>query len=155
MLDWDDFLTAAKELSPSALKLYMYLAKNQDGYESYLSPKDFCMNFDVKDRTYREAKAMLEQKGYMKEEKNNSIVFNTKPVFKETTETLKKYLIELSNKIELKDENCYLQLKEKTCNAQLPKIKNENIYKIEIKKLIEEAERMLKQLSTYEMSKLI
>jgi hypothetical protein len=28
MLSWKDYTTAAKELSPAAMKLFMYLAKN-------------------------------------------------------------------------------------------------------------------------------
>ena len=32
MLRWNDFCMAAEELSHSALKLYMNLAKNKDGY---------------------------------------------------------------------------------------------------------------------------
>ena len=59
MLKWEDFCRAADELSPSALKLYMYLAKNKDGYEFYFSSKDFCQLFNIVDKTYRNAKNEL------------------------------------------------------------------------------------------------
>lgn len=42
MLKWEDYTAAARELSPSALNLFMYLAKNQDNYEFYFSSKDYC-----------------------------------------------------------------------------------------------------------------
>ena len=32
---------AAKNLSPSALKLYLYFVENEDGWEFNFSPKDF------------------------------------------------------------------------------------------------------------------
>ena len=63
MLKWEDFCRAADELSPSALKLYMYLAKNKDGYEFYFSSKDFCQLFNIVDKTYRNAKNELIFKG--------------------------------------------------------------------------------------------
>lgn len=85
MLDWKDYIIASKNLSPAALNLYMYMAKNQDNYQFALSSKDFCSSFGVADRTYRDAKAQLLKCGYIKEEKgSNKLIFNTAPVFKET-----------------------------------------------------------------------
>lgn len=56
---------AAKELSPAALKLYLYFVENQDNYFFHLSPKDFCIAYDVSESTYRRAKDELIQKGYI------------------------------------------------------------------------------------------
>lgn len=42
MLPWKDYTAASNELTPAAMKLFMYLAKNQDGYEFWFSSKDYC-----------------------------------------------------------------------------------------------------------------
>lgn len=42
MLRWEDYTNAGIDLSKSALNLYMYLAKNIDGYTFFLSSKDYC-----------------------------------------------------------------------------------------------------------------
>jgi len=37
----EEIREAAKSLTPSAFKLYLYLVENEDGWEFVLSPKDF------------------------------------------------------------------------------------------------------------------
>lgn len=50
------------------------------------------------------------------------------------------------------DESIYNDFFEKVVEANLPKIQDENIYKIEIKKLISFAEDILKEFSEREIS---
>lgn len=53
------------ELSPSAFKLYLYFNEWENGAVFCLSPKDFCIAYDVSESTYRRAKDELIQKGYI------------------------------------------------------------------------------------------
>ena len=65
MLKWEDYCQAARELSPSALNLYMYLAKNQDKYNFALSSSDFCNWSGLGIAAYRTAFEELEKQGYL------------------------------------------------------------------------------------------
>lgn len=155
MLKWEDYCAAARELSPSALNLYMYLAKNKDGYEFFFSSKDYCDTFKVVDKTFRNAKNELINKGYLREESKNRVNFSSSAAFKETKDNLQEKLKELNSKIKLLDESIYNDFLEKVAAANLPKIQDNNIYKIEIKKLISFAEDILKEFSEREISKLL
>ena len=155
MLKWEDYCAAARELSPSALNLYMYLAKNKDGYEFFFSSKDYCDTFKVVDKTFRNAKNELINKGYLREESKNRVNFSSSAAFKETKDNLQEKLKELNSKIKLLDESIYNDFLEKVAAANLPKIQDNNIYKVEIKKLISFAEDILKEFSEREISKLL
>lgn len=150
MLRWNDFCMAAEELSPSALKLYMYLAKNKDGYEFYFSSKDFCQTFNIVDRTYRNAKEELIRKGYLKESNNNKVHFSANAAFKETKEHLKEELTKLASILKRENIELYKKLCDETIAAKLKEIDNENIYKLETKKLINFAQDLIEQLTNEE-----
>lgn len=147
MLKWDEYTAAARELSPSALNLFMYLAKNQDKYEMYLSSKDYCSTFNVSDKTFRNARNELFDKGYLKKKENNNVYFDTTGAYKETKESLKSELLDLSNKIRKEDEDSYYDFLETVMKAKLKDIENEAIYKIEIKKLIGFGEDILRNIT--------
>lgn len=155
MLSWKDYTTAAKELSPAAMKLFMYLAKNQDGYVFWFSSKDYCQTFDLADSTFRKAKKELLDKGYLKEKENNQVYFNTKPTFKETIESLKENFKQLGEQLKVEDMESYNNLIEETIKRNLKEIKDENLYKIEIKELIALGESMLKEVASKEIDNLL
>lgn len=147
MLAWKDFLNATSELSYSAMKLYMYLAKNMDGYEFYLSSKDYTSAFGVTDRTYRNAKAELIQKGYLREEEGKKIIFNTQGIFKETYKSLSDELIKVGDQLRLIDEDAYQDLFAKLKEADLKTITDENLKKLKVKELISYGTEAIKQLT--------
>lgn len=155
MLKWEDYTAAARDLSPSALNLYMYLAKNQDNYELWFSSKDYCKTFDVVDKTFRNAKNELLRKGYLKEGENNHIYFDSCGGYKETKESLKEELKNLSERLKVEDESRYSKLIEIMTEAKLKTIKDENVYKIEIKKIISFAKDLLREISKSEIDGLL
>ena len=155
MLKWDEYCQAAKELTPSALNLYMYLAKNKDGYSFYFSSKDFKQTFGVADRTYRNAKTELVRKGYLREEKNNIVRFNPSGCFKITKDLLQKQFKDSCARIKLEDENVYYDFLEKVKDSNLNKVKDEIIYKAKITSLISFGEDLLKEFSNKEVSELL
>lgn len=155
MLKWEEYCAAARELSPSALNLYMYLAKNKDGYEFFFSSKDYCQIFNVVDKTYRNARNELINKGYLKEEEKNKVQFSSSAAFKETKESLQEELKRLTELLKLQGEDIYLDFYEKIKEAKLKTIENENIYKIEIKKLISFAEDLLKEFARKDIADLL
>lgn len=75
----EEIREAAKNLSPSALKLYLYFAENEDDWDFFLSPKDFQNTYDVAESTYRKAKTELIEKGYIIELEGNKFDFFTTP----------------------------------------------------------------------------
>lgn len=155
MLSWKDYTAAAKDLTPAALKLFMYLAKNQDGYTFWFSSKDYCNTFDLADSTFRKAKKELLEKGYLKEKENNQVYFNTKAAFKETIENLKKDFTQLGEQLKIEDEKSYRELLEETQKKNLKEIKDEVLYKIAIKELIALGEEMLKEVASKEINNLL
>lgn len=74
----DDMAEAAQVLSPSAFKLYLYLAGNKTGYNLALSPQDFEAVYGVKVGTYRKAVTELAEKGYLINRCGNIWDFYTK-----------------------------------------------------------------------------
>lgn len=94
-LDIQDFYDAAKVLNYAALRLYVYLAKNKDGYETYLSGADFTKSFDVSDSTYRRALDELKEKGYIKEIGDHYWCFSTKADFTQSWQDLKAEVQEI------------------------------------------------------------
>lgn len=155
MLKWEDYIAAARELSPSGLNLYMYLAKNQDNYELWFSSKDYCKTFNVVDKTFRNARNELIQKGYLKFGENNHVYFDSRGAYKETKEGLQKRLKEISCQLKVEDSESYEKLVEETMKANIKGIEDENVYKIQIKKLISLGEDLLKDLSATQMDNLL
>lgn len=155
MVKWTDYTAAARELSPSALNLYMYLAKNQDNYELYFSSKDYCATFNVVDKTFRNARNELLSKGYLKEGENNHVYFDAQGGYKETKETIKQEIIRLCNKIELKDAIRGEEVKIELSKANLKDIKEEQLYILEGKKIISFLTDVLNEISEQEVLNLL
>lgn len=155
MLSWEQYIQASKELTPSGLKLYMYLAKNQDGYTFYFSSKDYCETFGVTDKTYRNARMELFTHGYLCEGDNNNVYFSSAGAYKETKEKLQEELKRLGEQLTIKDIKSSNKLKEEMAAAGLKDIKDEAEYKKKIKELIVFAEEMLRDISDSEMSGLL
>lgn len=155
MLSWKDYTSASKELTPAAMKLFMYLAKNQDGYEFWFSSKDYCQTFGLADSTFRKAKKELLDLGYLKEADHNHVYFNTQPVFKETKEKLQEEFQILAERLKIEDYNSYQELLLKTDEAHLKSIKDENVYKVAIKELIQFAENAIKMTANKEIRNLL
>lgn len=91
----------------------------------------------------------------MKESDNNHVYFNTQPVFKETKEKLQKQLQELGEILRLEDYDNYQKLLLKTSEKHLKEIEDENLYKIEIKDLIQFAELAIKDKASSEIKNLL
>lgn len=66
-LNIDALNGAIKDLSHAGLKLYMYLAKNEPGYEFGLSPKALENEYGLSKSTYYRAKEELIAHGYLEE----------------------------------------------------------------------------------------
>lgn len=155
MLKWEDYTAAARELSPSALNLFMYLAKNQDNYEFYFSSKDYCQTFDVVDKTFRNARNELINKGYLKEGDGNHVYFDAKGFQKEGKKELNEKLVELGKILSAKDNDRYNKVYEMLQKANLKEIKDEKLYIIKIKEIISFTEDLIKEISENEFSNLL
>lgn len=153
-IKWSDYTAAANELSPSAMKLFMYLAKNQDGYEFWFSSKDYCQTFNVSDKTYRNARNELIDKGYLKEGEKNHVYFNASGAFKETYETLKERAIELGQQIQLLDTKRYNEFTQYLEELDIVNTTNETIKKVKVKEAIALAEDILNDISSTKLSQL-
>ena len=75
----DEWQKAARELSGSAFKLYLYLAGNKDGYVLALSQKVVEDMIGLSKNTYHQAVKELEAKGYLSCLKGNVYSFSTSP----------------------------------------------------------------------------
>lgn len=155
MVKWDDYTAAARELSPSALNLFMYLAKNQDNYELWFSSKHYCETFGVVDKTFRNAKKELIAKGYLKEGENNHIYFDAQGGYKETIEGLKNRIEEVGEALRIADEKAYEDFKKVIFEAKLKEITSEVVYKIKIKELIAFGEESLARIARTEIKNMI
>ena len=71
---------AMADLDAGAFKMWMYLDKNQDGYEFALSRKDCKDNFGISKSQYDTALKKLEEKGYLVCEGGNYYTFHEEPV---------------------------------------------------------------------------
>lgn len=75
----DEWQRAARELTGSAFKLYLYLAGNRDGYDLALSQKAVEDATGLSKNTYHRAVEELEAKGYLSFAKGNAYTFSTTP----------------------------------------------------------------------------
>jgi hypothetical protein len=75
---------AAINLKAGAFKLWIYFAKNQDGYEFALSSKSVADEFGIKIDQYNSAIKELMEKGYLIQESGNRYSFNEIPVIGKT-----------------------------------------------------------------------
>lgn len=147
MLSWNDCVKAGRELSGAAFNLYLYLAKNQDDYQFYFSPEHFRNMYGISDKTYRNARDKLFEKGYLKKGTGNKVHFDTRGGLGETKEEIKERITELYKKIAAKNEEKSLQFKHWIDEAKLYQIEDEKVYIIEGKKLITIGEELLGELS--------
>ncbi|MBR4407265.1 MAG: hypothetical protein IKT27_03030 [Clostridia bacterium] len=79
-INLDALNAAACKLDAGAFKLWVYFAKNQDGFEFALSSKAVETTFGMKIRQYNSAVQELIEKKYLVNTKGNNYVFNEKPV---------------------------------------------------------------------------
>ncbi len=70
---------ASLALKPSTFKVWMYFAKNQDGYEFDLSSVAVCSFCNISDKTYREAIKELVEKRYLLQRHKNTYDFYEVP----------------------------------------------------------------------------
>lgn len=78
-IDCQALSTAARILTPSGLKLFLYLASNQDGYQKDYSPKDFSNIYGVSVDAARKARLDLQANGYLVESENGKLEFYERP----------------------------------------------------------------------------
>ncbi|MBQ0099481.1 MAG: hypothetical protein KBS91_02910 [Firmicutes bacterium] len=80
--------SSAQDLDAGAFKLWMYFAKNQNGYEFALSSKDVEQTFGMKIKQYNNAVEQLITKGYLVNVGGNKYTFNEKPVITKGNNTV-------------------------------------------------------------------
>lgn len=143
MLDWEDLAMAARDLTPVGFKLYLYLAKNQDNYQLNFSSKDFCKTLDVSDRSFRDAKKLLIQKGYLQELENNKINFCTRPVYLNKKEDLKNRIIQIGEELMVKSSDLGNKYMEYIKGLQLKGCTDDTIYTEKASEAIKVGEKYL------------
>ena len=62
----DNFFKAVRTLSHSALKVYMYLISNKDGFRKLMRREEMAQELNVSSRSISRAIAELEEKGYIR-----------------------------------------------------------------------------------------
>lgn len=155
MLKWEDCVNAGKELSGTAFNLYLYLAKNNDGYNFYFSPAHFCEMYGVSDRTYRNARDKLFEKGYLKEGDNNNVYFDTKGGMAETKEGVKERLREVYERLNAMNEEYGLKILKEMKERKLSLIEEDSLYIIKAKEVISFGEDLINELSRSEFEGLL
>lgn len=86
-INLDAMENAARALKAGAFKLWIYFAKNQNGYEFALSNKAVEENFGIKKDQYDTAIKELIEKGYLIETSSNHFTFEEKPTFEKQEKT--------------------------------------------------------------------
>ena len=77
----DEWQEAARELSDSAFKLYLYLGANNNGFKIALSQKAVQDAIGLSKSSYHRAVDELIERGYLISDKhNNEYVFMTNPI---------------------------------------------------------------------------
>lgn len=74
-----NWMYASKDLGAHALRLYLYLASNADGYELALSPAAITDAIGMPRSTYHDQFKILVDKGYLIETSSNHYSFYEKP----------------------------------------------------------------------------
>ena len=75
----ENWKAAARDLSPHALLLYLYLASNADNYELALSPAAITADVGMPRSTYHDQFKVLVNKGYLVNSRGNAYDFYEKP----------------------------------------------------------------------------
>ena len=86
----DEWMEAARVLSPGGLKLYLYLASNADGFNLELSPAAIQNELALKRTTYYDSIKSLESAGYLNLIQGNIYQFTTTPVFENPNKEVKQ-----------------------------------------------------------------
>ena len=73
---------AARDLPKNSFKLWVYLAKNNDGFELAMGNKAVFESFGIKKDAYDDAVEDLREKGYLVQVKGNIYEFHEVPVEK-------------------------------------------------------------------------
>jgi hypothetical protein len=74
---------AMKDLTPVEFQVWLYFAKNQQGYEFAVSPAAALKEAGIKRDSFQRAKRVLKEKGYLVQDEtkgNNYYIFYEKPV---------------------------------------------------------------------------
>lgn len=109
MIGWNQITRAANELTASGFKLFLYIARNADGYKFDFNAKHFKETFNLSDRTYRNARQELFEKGYLIE-KQDEIIFNADGGLNENVDFYKNKISELGKSIQKNSPEKYNQL---------------------------------------------
>ena len=75
----ENWYAASRELGATALRLYLYLASNANGYNLALSPAAIDAEIGMPRSTYHEQFKVLVEKGYLVETKGNQYEFYEVP----------------------------------------------------------------------------
>ena len=71
---------AARDLKYSSMILWLYLSRNQNGYELALSPKDVEETMGLRERTDRRCRNELMEKGYVVQVKGDRYMCYERPL---------------------------------------------------------------------------
>ena len=86
----ENWKAAARDLSPHALLLYLYLASNADNYTFALSPAAITADIGMPRSTYHDQFKVLVNKGYLVNTHGNTFDFYEKPKPRPVTQDLKE-----------------------------------------------------------------
>lgn len=75
----ENWMYASRDLGAHALRLYLYLASNADGYKFALSPADIRQRVGIPSSTYRDQFQKLVDKGYLVSNSGNGYDFYELP----------------------------------------------------------------------------
>jgi len=84
----ENWKAAARDLSPHALLLYLYLASNADNYTFALSPAAITADIGMPRSTYHDQFKVLVNKGYLVNTRGNTYDFYEKPQARPVIEDL-------------------------------------------------------------------
>lgn len=156
MVRWADVLKASKELTANGMKLYLYLAKNQDGYNFYFSSADFCRTYDISDRTFRRAREELMEKGYLLEKEKNNVYFNAGGGLGDSEEAIKEKILKIGETLKAANVDLFEEYRSALKEANLVALKDdEKAYKIKAKEIISIGEDFIKACTKAEIENLI
>lgn len=110
--------TAAQMLDAGAFKLWVYFAKNQNGYEFALSSKAVQDTFGMKIKQYNNAIDELKEKGYLVEQGGNCYTFNEVAVMPKGNNEKESVMPKSNNAVMPKGNNTVMP---KSNNSLLPK----------------------------------
>ena len=141
MIGIDEIRTAAIELSPGSLKLYLYLVENVDGYDFWLSPSDVQKSYGISKSTYDRAKAQLIEKGYIVEDGNCIHFYANKEDRKAPINSLKENLNKVFKNVAINGDPEMIKMFKKKAGKIKELTSKEEQYK--------EMQRLLTEMKAY------